>query len=109
VLDQLDSELARRGHRFVRYAGDANVYVASERAGRRVMASLERFIERRLRLKVNHDKSAVARPEDRHLLGFCLRRDPQSKSVVVLLSARTKRKRDGTHPPADAAIVGRHA
>jgi RNA-directed DNA polymerase len=91
VLDELDRELARRGHRFVRYADDANVYVRSERAGQRVMASLIGFIERRLRLKVNHAKSAVARPEDRHFLGFCLRRDPQSGSVVVLLSERTKR------------------
>jgi group II intron reverse transcriptase/maturase len=91
VLDELDSELARRGHRFVRYADDCNVYVASERAGLRVMASLERFIGRRLRLKINRDKSAVARPEDRHFLGFCLRRDPQSGTVEVLLSQRTKR------------------
>ena len=91
VLDELDAELARRGHRFVRYADDCNVYVRSERAGQRVMASLEGFIERRLRLKVNHDKSAVARPEDRHFLGFRLRLDPQSGSVEVLLSARTKR------------------
>lgn len=91
VLDELDRELARRGHRFVRYADDCNVYVRSERAGLRVMASLERFIRRRLRLRINHDKSAVARPEDRHFLGFCLRRDPQSGAVVVLLSQRTKR------------------
>ena len=91
VLDELDAELARRGHRFVRYADDCNVYVRSERAGQRVMGSLEGFIERRLRLKVNHDKSAVARPEDRHFLGFRLRLDPQSGSVEVLLSARTKR------------------
>jgi RNA-directed DNA polymerase len=91
VLDELDRELARRGHRFVRYADDCNVYVASERAGERVMASLERFIEGRLRLKINRDKSAVARPEDRHFLGFRLRLDPQSGAVVVLLSERTKR------------------
>jgi RNA-directed DNA polymerase len=91
VLDELDGELARRGHRFVRYADDCNVYVRSERAGQRVMASLERFIGGRLRLKINHDKSAVARPEDRHFLGFCLRRDPRSGSVEVLLSERTKR------------------
>jgi RNA-directed DNA polymerase len=91
VLDELDRELARRGLRFVRYADDCNVYVASERAGQRVMASLERFIEGRLRLKINHDKSAVARPEDRHFLGFCLRLDPQSGAVVVLLSQRTRR------------------
>jgi RNA-directed DNA polymerase len=91
VLDELDTELARRGHRFVRYADDANVYVQSERAGRRVMASLERFIGGRLRLRINHDKSAVARPEDRHFLGFRLRRDPQRGTVEVLLSQRTKR------------------
>ena len=91
VLDELDRELARRGHRFVRYADDANVYVQSERAGQRVMASLEQFINRRLRLKINQDKSAVARPEDRHFLGFRLRCDPQTGVVVVLLSQRTKR------------------
>jgi RNA-directed DNA polymerase len=91
VLDELDSELARRGHRFVRYADDANVYVRSERAGRRVMASLTGFIEGRLRLKVNQAKSALARAEDRHLLGFRLRLDPQTGTVEVLLSERTKR------------------
>jgi len=91
VLDELDRELARRGHRFVRYADDCNVYVQSERAGQRVMASMQRFIEGRLRLKINHEKSAVARPEDRHFLGFCLRHDPQEGSVEVLLSQRTKR------------------
>lgn len=91
VLDELDRDLARRGHRFVRYADDCNVYVRSERAGLRVMASLERLIGRRLRLKINREKSAVARPENRHFLGFCLRRDPQSGAVVVLLSERTKR------------------
>jgi RNA-directed DNA polymerase len=91
VLDELDCELARRGHRFVRYADDCNVYVRSERAGQRVMVSLEGFIEGRLRLKINHDKSAVARPQDRHFLGFCLRLDPQSGVVDVLLSQRTRR------------------
>ena len=91
VLDELDAELARRGHRFVRYADDACVFVQTERAGYRVMASLTRFIEGRLRLKVNRAKSAVARPEDRHFLGFCLRKDSQSGAVEVLLSQRTKR------------------
>jgi group II intron reverse transcriptase/maturase len=91
VLDELDQELDRRGHRFVRYADDANVFVLSERAGQRVMASLTEFIERRLRLKVNKAKSAVARPEDRHFLGFRLRLDPLTGSVEVLLSERTKR------------------
>jgi RNA-directed DNA polymerase len=91
VLDELDRELDRRGHRFARYADDAKVYVRSERAGQRVMASLTEFIQRRLRLKVNQSKSAVARPEDRHFLGFRLRVDPQSGAVEVLLSERTKR------------------
>ena len=91
VLDELDQELARRGHRFVRYADDANVYVRSERAGLRVMASVTGFIEGRLRLKVNQSKSAVARPEDRHFLGFRLRLDPQTATVEVLLSERTMR------------------
>jgi len=62
VLDELDWELDRRGHRFVRYADDGNVYVRTERAGQRVMASLTTFIEGRLRLKINKAKSAVARP-----------------------------------------------
>ena len=91
VLDELDRELARRGHRFARYADDAKVYVRSERAGQRVMASLTEFVERRLRLKVNKAKSAVARPEDRHFLGFRLRLDPRNGTVEVLLSERTKR------------------
>ncbi len=91
VLDELDCELARRGHRFVRYADDCNVYVRSERAGRRVIASLTEFIEGRLRLKVNQSKSAVARPEERHFLGFRLRFDRQSGTVEVLLSERTMR------------------
>jgi group II intron reverse transcriptase/maturase len=93
VLDELDWELARRGHRFVRYADDANVYVRSEQAGIRVMASLTGFIERRLRLKVNSGKSAVARPQDCHFLGFSLRvvQHGRHRAVEVLLSQRTKR------------------
>ena len=91
VLDELDWELDRRGHRFVRYADDGNVYVRSERAGLRVMASLTGFIEGRLRLRINHEKSAIARPENRHFLGFRLRLDPQTGTVEILLSKRTKR------------------
>jgi RNA-directed DNA polymerase len=68
-----------------------NVYVSSERAGLRVMASLTEFIQRRLRLKVNEAKSAVARPEDRHFLGLRLRLDAQTGIVEVLLSERTRR------------------
>src|SRR5712671_3084655 len=70
VLDDLDREWERRQHRFVRYADDCNVYVASERAGKRVMQSVTGFIRRRLKLKVNETKSAVARPQDRKFLGF---------------------------------------
>jgi RNA-directed DNA polymerase len=94
VLDELDQELSRRGHRFVRYADDANVYVRSERAGQRVMASITAFIEKRLRLKVNTEKSAVARPEERHFLGFRLKREPMDGSVEVLLSKRSKERID---------------
>jgi group II intron reverse transcriptase/maturase len=90
VLDELDAELSRRGLHFVRYADDSNIYVRSERSGRRVMASVTRFIERRLRLKVNTSKSAVARPEERHFLGFRLRREPETGEVEVLLSKRSK-------------------
>lgn len=89
VLDELDWELDRRGHRFVRYADDCNIYVGSERSGHRVMASMQRFIERRLRLKVNANKSAVGRPEDRHFVGFSLGRDPDSGAVVIRLSKRS--------------------
>jgi RNA-directed DNA polymerase len=70
VLDELDRELERRQHSFVRYADDCNIYVASERAGKRVMQSVTGFIRRRLKLKVNEAKSAVARPQERKFLGF---------------------------------------
>jgi RNA-directed DNA polymerase len=94
VLDELDRELDRRGHRFVRYADDANIYVRSERAGQRVMASVVGYIEKRLRLKVNQAKSAVARPEERHFVGFRLRRKPEDGSIEVLLSKRSKERID---------------
>src|SRR2546430_4702682 len=70
MLDVLDKELEKRGHRFVRYADDCNVYVRSQRAGERVMAGIERFLEKRLKLKVNKAKSAVAKPSVRKFLGF---------------------------------------
>ena len=70
VLDEFDRELERRGLRFTRYADDSNVYVRSRRAGERVMASITRFITRKLKLKVNEQKSAVARPWERKFLGF---------------------------------------
>lgn len=70
VLDELDRELEKRGHRFVRYADDCNVYVRSAAAGRRVMESITRFVDDKLKLRVNAEKSAVARPQARKFLGF---------------------------------------
>ena len=79
VLDALDRELERRGHRFVRYADDCNIYVRSERAGQRVMASITHFLTTRLKLTVNRAKSAVARPGERTFLGFSFTRPPASR------------------------------
>ena len=83
VLDELDRELERRGHRFVRYADDCNIYVRSERAGQRVMESITRFITIKLRLKVNEAKSAVARPQERKFLGFSFTAGPEVKRVIA--------------------------
>lgn len=94
-LDELDRELHRRGHLFVRYADDCNIYVCSERAGQRVMKSVCRFLHERMRLEVNVLKSAVARPEERHFLGFRLKIsiDPQNKEgTEVLLSQRSLKR-----------------
>ena len=82
LLDDLDKELERRGHRFVRYADDANIYVRSRRAGERVMASVTRFLERRLKLKVNEAKSAVDRPWNRTFLGFTFTRGRDNRRKV---------------------------
>jgi RNA-directed DNA polymerase len=92
VLDELDRELAQRGHRFVRYADDCNIYVRSERAGQRVMASVTRFITQRLKLKVNVAKSAVARPWERKFLGFSLTGHRQPKRRIAP-KARTRFQR----------------
>jgi RNA-directed DNA polymerase len=70
MLDMLDKELEKRGHRFVRYADDCNIYVRSQRAGERVMEGIEKFLAKRLKLKVNKAKSAVAKPSVRKFLGF---------------------------------------
>jgi RNA-directed DNA polymerase len=70
MLDILDKELEKRGHRFARYADDCNIYVRSQRAGERVMESIEQFLARRLKLRVNKSKSAVAKPSARKFLGF---------------------------------------
>jgi RNA-directed DNA polymerase len=73
ILDELDQELTRRGLRFCRYADDCNIYVRSQRAGERVMSSISRFLTKRLRLKINPSKSAVAPVGERSFLGFCIR------------------------------------
>jgi RNA-directed DNA polymerase len=93
VLDELDRELERRGHHFVRYADDSNIYVDSERAGQRVMESITRFIAHRLKLKVNQAKSAVAQPRQRKFLGFSFtgEREPRRRIAPKAL-ARFKEK-----------------
>lgn len=93
VLDELDQELARRGHRFVRYADDCNVFVGSVRTGKRIMASVAKFLETRMRLQVNAEKSAVRRPHQVHFLGFRFRntRGPDA-AIGVVLSQKTERR-----------------
>ena len=93
VLDELDWELARRGLRFVRYADDFSVFVRSERSGRRVMDSVRRFIEGRLRLQVNEAKSSVTGPNDLTFLGFRLGLDATG-AIRVTISSRTKARLD---------------
>jgi RNA-directed DNA polymerase len=83
VLDTLDRELERRGHRYVRYADDCNIYVRSERAGQRVMKSITSFITRQLKLKVNENKSAGARPQERKFLGFSFTDGPEVKRAIA--------------------------
>lgn len=82
LLDELDKELEHRGHRFVRYADDCNIYVRSRRAGERIMASVRGFLERRLKLKVNEHKSAVDRPWRRRILGFTFTRGKNYRRAV---------------------------
>jgi RNA-directed DNA polymerase len=93
VLDELDRELERRKHRFVRYADDCNIYVRSRRAGERVMTNVTRFLTRRLKLKVNEAKSAVARPGERKFLGFSFSNNKEPKrriSPKALLRCKQK-------------------
>jgi RNA-directed DNA polymerase len=98
VLDELDRELEQRGHRFVRYADDCNIYVDSERAGQRVMESITRFITHRLKLKVNQEKSAVAQPRQRKLLGFSFTggREPRRRIAPKAIARFKKRIREQT-------------
>lgn len=88
LLDELDKELERRGHRFCRYADDCNVYVRSRAAGERVMASLEKFLADRLRLKVNRNKSVVGRPWKRIFLGYSMTSGQNPKLRIPLESVQ---------------------
>jgi RNA-directed DNA polymerase len=98
VLDELDRELERRGHHFVRYADDCNIYVDSERAGQRVMESVTHFITHRLKLKVNQAKSAVARPGQRKFLGFSFtgEREPRRRIAPKAIARFKARIREQT-------------
>lgn len=87
LLDRLDKELERRGHRFARYADDCNIYVRSQAAGKRVKASITRYLWQKLKLKINEDKSAVARPRERSFLGFSI-----GRNATVRLSDKTVRR-----------------
>jgi RNA-directed DNA polymerase len=98
MLDVLDKELERRGHRFVRYADDCNIYVRSQKAGERVMASIEKFLAKRLKLKVNKAKSAVAKPSVRKFLGFSFTsgREPRRRLAPQALARFKSRVRELT-------------
>jgi RNA-directed DNA polymerase len=98
VLDELDRELERRGHHFVRYADDCNSYVGSKRAGQRVMESSTCFITQRLKLKVNQAKSAVARPWQRKFLGFSFtgEREPRRRIAPKAIARFKERIREQT-------------
>jgi RNA-directed DNA polymerase len=114
LLDELDRELESRGLRFVRYADDCNIYVRSERAGFRVMESVKRFISRRLKLKVNESKSAVARPATRKFLGFSFTsgREPKRRIAPKALDRLKDRIREitqrnrGTRLEVSAGLEG---
>ena len=93
VLDELDRELERRGHRFVRYADDCNIYVRSARAGQRVMASISMFITRKLQLKVNQSKSKVDRPWRCKFLGFRIIAGKQTQRSIAPSSLRRFKRR----------------
>jgi RNA-directed DNA polymerase len=98
VLDELDRELERRGHRFVRYADDSNIYVRSQRAGERVMKSVSEFITKKLKLKVNEQKSAVSKPSKRKFLGFSFtwHREPKRRIAPKAIARFKQRVRELT-------------
>jgi RNA-directed DNA polymerase len=98
MLDVLDKELEKRGHRFVRYADDCNIYVRSQRAGERVMAGIERFLAKRLKLKINKAKSAVGKPNVRKFLSFCFTsgREPRRRIAPQAIARFKSRVRELT-------------
>jgi RNA-directed DNA polymerase len=107
MLDVLDKELEKRGHRFVRYADDCNIYVRSYRAGERVMASIERFLSRRLKLRINTAKSAVAPPVQRKFLGFSFtnRKEPKRRIAPQALARLKARVRELTRRTKGASLA----
>ena len=106
VLDELDRELEQRGLRFVRYADDSNIYVRSRRAGERVMANLTRFLSKKLKLTVNQQKSAVARPWERKFLGFSFtsRRQPKRRIAPKAVDRFKERVRELTYRTRGVSI-----
>lgn len=106
VLDEFDRELQRRGLRFARYADDSNIYVRSRRAGERVMESLKRFITTKLKLKVNEQKSAVARPWERKFLGFSFtaNREPKRRIAPKAVARFKERIRELTRRTRGVSI-----
>jgi len=92
MLDELDKELEKRGHKFVRYADDHNIYVKSQRAGERVMKSITGYLENKLKLKVNQEKSAVDRPWKRKFLGFSFYRKKEGIGIRVHTKSKAKFK-----------------
>lgn len=110
MLHDLDVELTKRGHKFVRYADDCNIYVKSKRAGERVMQNVKRFLEQQLRLKVNDAKSAVDKPWKRKFLGFTY---AKVKEVVIRIAPKSIKRveerirqltKKGTSQPMEARI-----
>ena len=93
LLDELDKELESRGHRFCRYADDVTVYVKSKAAGERVMDSMEKFLTKRLRLKVNREKSAVARPWEREFLGYSFTNEDEPRLKVSPEALKRKKQK----------------
>jgi RNA-directed DNA polymerase len=107
MLDVLDKELEKRGHRFVRYADDCNIYVRSRKAGERVLAGIEKFLEKRLKLRINKAKSAVARPSVRKFLSFSFTRErkPRRRIAPQALARFKARVRELTRRAAGRSLA----